>query len=472
MTNFHQVDDAVWTYVHGDKKIATVIANDHIISSLENGCIQQLINASQLPGLHEITLNPDAHQGYGVPVGTVLSSESHLYMGAVGYDIKCSMSYLMLDLPTEELKTSKQCRAILDAINKRVGVGLGQDGHVLPHPREIDAVELMFGGMIPIIARDLGIPEHWSEKCEDASHGAPGLGEHIEKRMKDMGTAKVRQLGSLGAGNHFCEVGVCRVQEGQEDLADDWGLRDGCLGVLTHCGSRGLGHALASKWFKELKAKFKEWGIPFIKGDKELVYLPAGSREGQEYLRDLAMAGNFTTVNHMVINKLVLDAFQEVFPGTRGELVYFISHNFVRKETCRDGVQRWIHRKGATRALPGGHPDLAGGPWADTGHPILLPGHAISGSSIMAAHRGSEVSQFSVNHGAGRVFGRAKAKRTLDQATVDQEFRDKEIIHNHRQFPLDEACAAYKDYEQVLDSVKTALLAEEVAKLEARLLLK
>jgi tRNA-splicing ligase RtcB len=470
MTNFHQIDDAVWNYVHGDKKIATVIANDHIIGSLENGCIQQLINASELPGLHEITLNPDAHQGYGVPVGSVLSSEDYLYMGSVGYDIKCSMSYLMLDLPTEELETLKQGRAVLDAITKRVGVGLGQDG-MLPPLRDVEVVGVLFDGLTSAVARSFGIPEEWAERCEDASHKVPGLGDHVDKRLPDVST-KIRQLGSLGAGNHFCEVGTCRVQEGQEELAESWGLKDGCLGVLTHCGSRGLGHALAGKWFKELKVKFKQRKIPFIRGDKELVYLPADSPEGQEYLRDLAMAGNFTTVNHMVINKLVLEAFQEVFPGTKGELVYMISHNFVRKETCSDGKQRWVHRKGATRAMPGGHPDLRRTLWEDMGHPVLLPGHAISGSSIMVPKMGAKISQYSVNHGAGRVLGRAKAKKKLDQVVVDQEFKDKEILHNHRQFPLDEACAAYKDYDQVLDSVKQALLADEVAKLEARLLLK
>jgi tRNA-splicing ligase RtcB len=174
----------------------------------------------------------------------------------------------------------------------------------------------------------------------------------------------------------------------------------------------------------------------------------------------------------MIINKAVLDAFQSLFPGTKGELVYFISHNFARKETCKDGKKRWVHRKGATRSLPAGHPDLDGSQWADTGHPVLLPGHAVSGSSIMVPLQGAEISQYSINHGAGRVLGRAKAKKKLDQATADQEFRDKEIIHNHRKFPLDEALGAYKDYEQVLDSVKQALLAKEVAKLEARLLLK
>jgi tRNA-splicing ligase RtcB len=263
MTNFHQIDDAVWNYVHGEKKIATVIANDHIISSLENGCIQQLINASELPGLHEITLNPDAHQGYGVPVGSVLSSEDYLYLGSVGYDIKCSMSYLMLDLPTEEIKTLKDGRRILDAIKRRIGVGLGEDGKT--GAGEWDGRILQ--GLDSNTLEWFEIPKGWAAKCEDDIHKVPGkdLMRHANERLEKVGWNKLDQLGSLGAGNHF----------------EAWGLKDGCLGVLTHCGSRGLGHKLAGRWFKDLKVKFQKWGIPFIKGDKELVYLPVDSPERQ-----------------------------------------------------------------------------------------------------------------------------------------------------------------------------------------------
>ena len=151
--------------------------------------------------------------------------------------------------------------------------------------------------------------------------------------------------------------------------------------------------------------------------------------------------------------------------------VYFISHNIARKEIMNDRPT-WVHRKGATRAFPAGHHALKGTPFADTGHPILLPGNPQAGSSIMVADEGAEKSCFSVNHGAGRALGRRAANRSLDQKEVDKSFDDTDILTNCRNYPRDEAPAAYKDFEDVLNSVKSAGLATEVARLKARFVIK
>jgi tRNA-splicing ligase RtcB len=173
----------------------------------------------------------------------------------------------------------------------------------------------------------------------------------------------------------------------------------------------------------------------------------------------------------MLINALVLEAFQEVLPGTTGRLVYFISHNIARKEVV-DGKMSWVHRKGATRAIPGGHFALKETPFAETGHPILLPGNPRDGSAVMVADEGASASCYSVNHGAGRVLGRRQAHRTLDQQTVDAEFDREDILTNCRKYPKDEAPAAYKNFDEVLRSVKSAGLASEVARLKARFVIK
>ena len=157
--------------------------------------------------------------------------------------------------------------------------------------------------------------------------------------------------------------------------------------------------------------------------------------------------------------------------------MYFISHNIARKELLPDGRggfagEGWVHRKGATRAFPAGHPSLKGTPFAETGHPILLPGNPCAGSVIMAADPGAEKSAYSVNHGAGRCMGRKAANRALDQKTVDDEFVAHDILSNCRLYPKDEAPAAYKDFDAVLDSVKAAGLASEVARLKARFVIK
>ncbi|MGB7323443.1 MAG: RtcB family protein, partial [Rubripirellula sp.] len=200
-------------------------------------------------------------------------------------------------------------------------------------------------------------------------------------------------------------------------------------------------------------------------------YAPLGSDEANNYLDDMSLGANFATVNQLLINALVLEAFQEVIPGVKGDLVYFISHNIARREIVNDRPA-WVHRKGATRAMPAGHHSLAGTPFANSGHPILLPGNPRDGSAVMVADPGAEASCFSVNHGAGRVLGRRHAKRVLDQTTVDTELDSNDILSNCRRYPIDEAPAAYKDFNEVLHSVKSAGLASEVARLKARFVIK
>jgi tRNA-splicing ligase RtcB len=176
-------------------------------------------------------------------------------------------------------------------------------------------------------------------------------------------------------------------------------------------------------------------------------------------------------VNHLLINALVLEAFQEVFPGTTGQLVYFISHNIARKEIV-DNRPAWVHRKGATRAFPAGHYSLHNTPFAETGHPILLPGNPQAGSSVMVANPGAAKSCYSVNHGAGRRLGRKRAIRELDQQSIDRSFEKADILTNCRNYPKDEAPDAYKDFNEVLRSVELAGLATEVARLKARFVIK
>ena len=183
------------------------------------------------------------------------------------------------------------------------------------------------------------------------------------------------------------------------------------------------------------------------------------------------MGANFATVNHLFINQLVLEAFQEILPGTEGNFVYFISHNIARQEIINNQKQ-WVHRKGATRAFPAGHHDLAGTPFQGTGHPILLPGNPRDGSVVMTALPGAEKSCYSVNHGAGRRIGRKHAFRELDQKEVDTDLDKHDIMHNSRAYPRDEAPDAYKNFQEVLDSVEQAGLASVVAKLKARFVIK
>jgi len=467
-------------------KPITVIGTQAIRNTFDDACLQQAVNSRMAPGVTDLVLNPDAHCGYGAPVGCVLVSPTHVYPGPVGVDIKCSMSLLQLSIPADAIEDRRVRRALIQAICERTPTGAGRGQQNAPRSRRVSESlgrQLMLEGASASVCEQLGIPPHWAERCEDSFHVGhddtqDALGARLEHHLRDgffrnRFPGKMKQLGSYGGGNHFGECEEVRVGESERArrVADVFGLQDGHVAFLSHCGSRGIGHNLADGQFKSLQARFAQWGIPLPGGDRELVYAPLGTPEANAYLDDMALGANFATVNHMLINALVLEAFQEILPGATGELVYFISHNIARREVVDNRVA-WVHRKGATRAFPAGHHALKGTRYADTGHPILLPGNPQAGSCVMVADEGAALSCYSVNHGAGRALGRRRAIRELDQRAIDQSFDEHDILSNCRQYPRDEAPAAYKDFNEVLHSVKTAGLASEVARLRARFVIK
>ncbi len=457
-----------------------VIGTEAIRDSFGFSCIQQAIAARMAPGVSQLVLNPDAHWGHGVPVGSVLISPTHIYPGPVGVDIKCSMSLLQTDIPAEAIADRRVRRSIIQEIESKLARGRrAAPGRPI---REDTGWEAAVHGASKKLLNTLGIPTHWSDRCEDAQHFATDgrgdslaarLEKHIrEKTIKDFGS-KCKQLGSYGGGNHFGECQVVRVSEDltSRAIAEQFGMRDQCVAFLSHCGSRGLGHALATHQFRTLQQAFRKRGRAFPSGEPELVYTEYGSREAEAYLNDMALGANFATVNHLLINSIVLNAFQKVIPGSRGELVYFISHNIARREWV-DEQWQWVHRKGATRALPAGHRELEGSLFEKTGHPILLPGNPRDGSSVMVACPGASLTAYSVNHGAGRRLSRTQAKSMLTRAEVERSLEEADVLSNCRNYPIDEAPDAYKDFREVLRSVECAGLATEVAKLHATFVIK
>ena len=467
----------------GRHKPITVIGTEAIRATFDDVCLQQAINSRTAPGVTDLVLNPDAHCGYGAPVGCVMVSPTHVYPGPVGVDIKCSMSLLQTDLPADAMIDRPTRRALINAICERTPTGAGRGQRHAPKSRPVGpdlGKRVLIEGASPGVCDELGIPAQWASRCEDSAHvghddSSGALALRLERLLPSFHNfaAKITQLGSYGGGNHFgeCEVVQVEPNDRARQTARVFGLVDGGVAFLSHCGSRGIGHQLATGQFKALQGKFALWDIPLPGADRELVYAPLGTPEADAYLDDMALGANFATVNHLLINALVLEAFQEVIPGVAGQLVYFISHNIARKEVVNNGLA-WVHRKGATRAYPAAHHALRGTPFADTGHPILLPGNPQAGSAVMVAEPGAVVSCYSVNHGAGRQLGRKVAKRTLDQGQIDRSFEEADILTNCRVYPADEAPAAYKDFDEVLRSVKSAGLASEVARLKARFVIK
>jgi tRNA-splicing ligase RtcB len=248
------------------------------------------------------------------------------------------------------------------------------------------------------------------------------------------------QLGSLGGGNHFIEL-----QRSEQA---------GTLFVQVHTGSRGFGHGLATNYF-ELAREEKPTEIT----DLDLGYFTPDSRHYRDYLNAVAAGGNYAILNRLIIFEQVALAFREVF-GAELELVYEISHNLVQREEHPEFGDVWVHRKGATRAFPAGHPALKGTEWEATGHPVLIPGSNKDWSYILRPLAGAINSGYSVNHGAGRRLSRSAANRELSQSAIDDEYREAGIVVNtNGRVPLDEAAPAYKSSQEVIEAVTAAGLA-------------
>lgn len=464
----------------GDFPPIEVVGTEAIRDSFGTSCIQQACAVGRAPGVQQLILNPDAHWGYGVPVGSVLVSPTHIYPSPVGVDIKCSMSLLQTDIPEDVIADPHIRRTLIREIESRLSTSRrAVRGRTVNEKTVSDAA---IHGASRKVLKHFDIPQHWADRCEYACHTGPDddserlqgrLSKLLRQRVITDFDAKCRQIGSYGGGNHFGECEVVRVKDDGRSrvVADAFGLRNGCVAFLSHCGSRGFGHALATHQFLHLKTQFKRRGKEYPSGDAQLVYAEYGTPESHEYLLDVALGANFATVNHLLINAIVMESFHKVVPGCHCDLVYYISHNIVSHEQF-DGQWQWVHRKGATRALPAHHPLLSESEFYETGHPILLPGNPRDGSAVMVALPGAARTAFSVNHGAGRRMSRTAAKASLNGNAVRKELADCDVISNCRNYPVDEAPDAYKDFREVLRSVELAGLATEVARLQAKFVIK
>lgn len=454
-----------------------VVGNPDVLRGFDETLWQQVVNVAKMPGAERVIISPDAHVGYGCPVGCTVVSSSHIYPPVVGPDASCSMGMSQTDVEESQIADKRVRRELINAITARLPTGMG--ARQAPKGRKLSVAELqqvVCHGAEPDVLENLGIDPSWSLRLENTSYGDP---DALWARMPELPklipniAAKIAALGSLGAGNHFLSGDITDAVDVTDNypIQSLFGLRNGCLSFLSHCGSRGFGYQLMAYHAKLLESKFQTWGIPFSGGDRHLTYAPLGTTEANNYLMDMRLAANFAVVNHLLIHTLCLEAVKEVLPGAQGHPIYHVNHNIGQEEILHNR-KVWVFRKGATRAFPAGHPQLKDTIFAQTGHPILLPGNARDGSVIMVAEPGVVESCFTVSHGAGRAKGRKQAKRELNQRAVEQNLSDNDIMYNGRQYPLDEAPDAYKNFNQVIDSIEMAKLARTVAKLRTKFVIK
>jgi tRNA-splicing ligase RtcB len=437
-------------------------------AAFDDKSIEQAINAATLPGLvGKVIVMPDVHQGYGFPIGGVAATrypDGVISPGAIGYDINCGVRLLGSTIEYQAIRNHLDDLAT--ALNQHCPSGVGSEGAVRLTSAELDQV-CENGSRW---AQKKGYAtEQDLRRTEESGCLAGADPSHVSKRAKERGRS---QLGTLGAGNHFIEVDVVdRVFA--EDAAQVLGLREGCLVVQIHCGSRGFGHQICTDYVQEFQGAVKRYRIELP--DRELVCAPLNSPEGIAYLAAMRCAANFAFVNRQILAHAARQAFEAVLAGKiknwHLHQIYDITHNMGKIETHEiDGepMKVCVHRKGATRAFGPGAPELPE-EYRSIGQPVFVPGSMGTASWVLAGTAESMQRSFGSScHGAGRVMSRHQAKREVRGETLRHDLEAEGIRVRAGSLPglAEEAPQAYKNVDAVVETVAGAGIARLVARLK------
>jgi tRNA-splicing ligase RtcB len=469
-----RIDDYRWelptSYKEGMRVPGIVFADEKMLEEIaKDQSLEQVANVAFLPGIVYASLAmPDIHWGYGFAVGgvaaTAVDEEGVISPGGVGFDINCGVRFLRTDLTEAEVRPVLE--RLVDTLYERIPTGVGAAGKLRLKEREME--EVMVKGARWAVERGYGHPSDL-EACEDGG-SIPGADPAaVGPRPRERGAD---QLGTLGSGNHFLEVEV--VDEIYDPtVARLFGIREvGQVTVLFHCGSRGFGHQVCDDYLKVMDGAMRKYRISLP--DRQLACAPIASPEGQNYLAAMRCAANFAFANRQVIAHWVRESFEAVFGKTWEALgmyqVYDVAHNIAKVEEHRvDGrrLRVCVHRKGATRSFPPGHPALPP-KYREVGQPVLIPGDMGRYSFLcVGAPRAMEVSFGTTCHGAGRRESRAAAKRLLKGHDIRQELRARGIIVRAESWAslAEEASLAYKDVADVVEVCHKAGLAHKVARM-------
>ncbi|ADI02892.1 RtcB family protein [Syntrophothermus lipocalidus] len=423
--------------------------------------LQQLAHAAQLPGVVEPVLGmPDIHEGFGLPIGGVMavSEEGVISAGAVGMDINCGVRLLRTELSADSFDRPL-LRKLMTEVEALVPTGVGKKGlHRGITARIFE--EVVYQGATAVVKAGFGCPEDIERIEENGCLPGADLAEVSREAIK----RGSEQLGTLGGGNHFIELQrVDKVFD--PEVAERFGLFEGQLTVMIHTGSRGFGHQICTDYSKGHIPAAPRYGIELP--SKGLACAPIDSAEGRSYYAAMACAVNYAFANRQIITADIRQAFVQVL-GLRLEdiglqVVYDVAHNIAKWEE-HGGRRLLVHRKGATRALPPGHP--ANPPvYRGTGHPALVPGSMGTASYVLVGTDLAAESFFSVNHGAGRTLSRSAAERSITKEEFEASMG--EILYNTRNFRdvVDEAPQAYKDIEEVVDTLVEIGLTRKIARM-------
>ena len=433
----------------------------------EDPSLRQLANVATLPGIQRYAFAmPDIHFGYGFPVGGVAAfdvDEGIVSPGGIGYDINCGVRLLRSGLTEAEVRPV--LRELVETLYREVPSGVGSKGGLALTTGQID--EVLAGGARWVVGAGYGVPGDLGVQEEEGCL-AGSLPSAVSDGARKRG---LRQLGTLGSGNHFLEVQ--RVDEiFHPEAAAAMGLETGRVVVMLHTGSRGLGHQIATDYIAEFDRRLQQEGTTLV--DRQLSCAPIASEHGRRYLGAMAAGANFAWANRQLITEGTRRAFRRVFPskGTAAELevVYDIAHNMAKEEDHEvDGARRrvLVHRKGATRAFPAGRPEVPA-PYRSFGQPVLIPGDMGTASYVLVGLPTSMERSFGSScHGAGRLLSRHAAVRRFrfDEVTRQLDAQGILVRAASREGVTEEAPGAYKRVDEVVRVAEGAGLTRRVARL-------
>jgi tRNA-splicing ligase RtcB len=449
----------------GPMRVPGVIyADEALIEEMDDKVYEQVANVATLPGIVAGSFAmPDAHWGYGFPIGGVAAFDAAeggvVSAGGVGFDISCGVR--LLTTGVERAAVEAVQRELADMLFDEIPAGVGSKGSITLDAEEMDA--MLAGGAGWAVARGWG-EDRDLERIEEGGTMSGARPDWVSERARKR---QRREMGTLGSGNHYLEV-----QEVAEILDDAtaraFGLEKGAVVVSIHCGSRGLGHQIGTEYLRDMAVAAAEHGITLP--DRELACAPINSEIGQRYLGAMRAAINCALANRQILTHLTRAVFASVLPEARLGLVFDVSHNTCKVEQHKiDGVPRrlFVHRKGATRAFGPGHPDLPDA-LSGVGQPVLIGGSMGTSSYVLAGTLESERLAFSsACHGAGRAMSRRQARKQWRGRAVVDELAARGILIRS---PSDrgvaeEAPGAYKDVRAVVDAAHDAGLARKVARL-------
>jgi tRNA-splicing ligase RtcB len=468
-----RLDDYTWRipkYKPGMRVPGIVFADRNLLEKMQTDrTLEQCVNVAHLPGIYKYSITlPDGHEGYGFPIGGVAATDFDdgvISPGGVGYDINCGVRLLATNLSEQEIRP--KLAQLTNAIFENVPCGLGsrrKDFKVTVH----DLDRLAMEGVQWVIDQGLGWSED-AEHCEESGCMKNADPDKVSTTAKNRG---LTQIGTLGSGNHFLEIQkVDRIYDEKKSKA--FGIEhEDQITVMIHCGSRGFGHQICSDYLRVMERAVHKYKIALP--DRELACAPGKSSEAEDYYAAMACAVNYAFANRQAIMHWVRQSFQQVFredPEKFGlNLIYDVAHNIAKIEYHKvDGEQKkvWVHRKGATRAFPPGHPEIPSA-YKSVGQPVIIPGSMGTSSWLLAGtEKSMEISFGSTAHGAGRMLSRAAAKRRFYGGDVRRSLEQRGITVRAASAVVlaEEADPAYKNVDAVADVSHKVGIATKVARL-------